>query len=147
MKRLKTEGIVLHRAEVTTAFDYHYLVQVDGSVKENVPVDDKGEHAIMYNGTTIAVAIIGCFAALEPAKLAVPTPMQLSATVSLLRLLNRAYGGKLWVCGHSQLGTKGTSVPEKLVWGHTCPGERFPLADVIAKSGLVPWMPPPMPMA
>ena len=145
MKRLRTDGIVLHRAEIFTPFDYHLLILTDGTVRENVAIDQKGQHAIVFNANTIGVAIIGCFAALEQAKLASPTQAQLNACVELLKKLNAQYGGRLWVAGHSQLGAKGTSVPLKLTYGHTCPGERFPLAGVIAASGLMPWLPAPVP--
>jgi N-acetyl-anhydromuramyl-L-alanine amidase AmpD len=115
--------------------DYHFIIMRDGTVKDNVPVADKGEHAIFYNGSTIAIAVFGDFAALEPGRNNVPTPQQIAACISLMQKLNKMYGGKLWASGHSQLGPKGTAVPSKLLPGHTCPGENFPLASVILKSG------------
>ena len=126
----------MHRAEVWDGKDYHFLVQKDGSILPLTPVDDRGEHAIEYNGSTVAIAVFGDFAALEPGQNNKPTAAQLTSCVLLMQLINSRYGGKLWACGHSQLGTKGTAVASKLIYGHTCPGENFPLADVIAKSGL-----------
>lgn len=142
MKRLRTDGIVIHRAEVFVENDYHIAIDISGNVRELMPIADKAQHAIAFNGNTIAIAVVGCFAAAEKAKYAVPTDAQLSACVALLQRLNAQYGGKLWVAGHSQLGKLATNIPEKLVYGHTCPGERFPLAGVIQKSGLRAWTPP-----
>jgi N-acetyl-anhydromuramyl-L-alanine amidase AmpD len=135
IKRLKTEGLVVHRAEVFDPGAYHFIVQRDGKVIDNLPVDEKGAHALEYNSKTIGIAIYGDFAALEPGKYHKPTPEQIAACITLMQKLNKMYGGKLWAAGHSQLGLKGTSVPLKLTPGHTCPGENFPLASVILKSG------------
>lgn len=141
MKRLRTEGLVLHRAEVFTTTDYHFIIMRDGTVKDNLPVDQKGEHAIFFNGFTIAIAIFGDFASAEPGKNSKPTDAQLSACVTLMQKLNKMYGGNLWASGHSQLGAKATNVPSKLLLGHTCPGENFPLAAVILKSGCKIYVP------
>lgn len=126
---------MIHRAEVFDPGAYHFIIQRDGKVKDNLPVDEKGAHSLEYNGTTIGIAIFGDFAALEPGINHRPTDAQVSACITLMQKLNKMYGGKLWAAGHSQLGTKGTSVPTKLLLGHTCPGENFPLASVILKSG------------
>lgn len=136
MIRSSTKGIVLHRAEVWNGKDYHFIIQTNGSIFPLVPLTDKGEHAIAYNDETVAIATFGDFASLEPGKNNKPTEAQLSSCVLLMQLINSMYGGRLWACGHSQLGTRGTSVPLKLQLGHTCPGEYFPLADIIKRSGL-----------
>lgn len=126
---------MIHRAEVFDKGAYHFTIQTDGKVIENMPVDEKGAHALNYNGKTIGIAIYGDFAAFEPGRYHWPTPEQISACITLLQKLNKMYGGNLWVTGHSLLGTKGTSIAKKLIPGHTCPGENFPLASVILKSG------------
>lgn len=126
---------MVHRAEVFTTSDYHFIIQRDGSIKENVPVDDRGEHSIYYNGCTVAIAVFGDFASLEPGRNNKPTKQQIDACITLMQKINKMYGGKLWASGHSQLGPKATSNPTKLLPGHTCPGENFPLASVILKSG------------
>ena len=141
MIRARTDGIILHRAEVYSLTDYHYVVMRDGSVKPLCPLSEKGEHAIAFNGSTIGVAVFGCFAALEPGRNAIPTAPQLGSTIVLLQHLNTMYGMNLWVAGHSELGRAGTSVASKLTYGHTCPGENFPLDDLVKKSGLRRWAP------
>ncbi len=139
IKRLKTLGIVIHRAEVFTADDYHFEINRDGTIKQIVPLTEKGAHAIAFNGTTIAIAVFGDFAALEPGLHSHPTQAQLDTCIALMRSLNALYGNTLWAAGHSQLGPTATDVPSKLIAGHTCPGENFPLADVISKSGCKPY--------
>jgi N-acetyl-anhydromuramyl-L-alanine amidase AmpD len=141
MLRARTEGIVVHRAEVYSNEDYHFIVMKDGSIKPLCPLSDKGAHAIAYNGSTVGVAVFGDFAALEPGLNKFATPAQLTSTVALLQYINALYGMKLWVAGHSELGVAGTSVPAKLTYGHTCPGENFPLNDLVQKSGLRRWAP------
>lgn len=140
MKRLRTEGIVIHRAEVFSTTEYHFVVDKAGTVKELTPVADKAEHAVYFNSNSIAIAVYGCFASLEPGLNLYPTYQQVVAVVELCKKLNAQFGGQLWVAGHSQLGTKGTTVPVKLTPGHTCPGEFFPLAEVILRSGLRPYL-------
>jgi len=137
IERKVTNGIVLHRAEVWTGTDYHFLIMKNGAIVPLLPMEEKGAHAVEYNGTTVAIAVFGDFAALEPGQNNAPTTQQLASCVLLMQLINARYGGKLWACGHSQLGLKGTTVPLKLTYGHTCPGENFPLTDVIAESGLI----------
>lgn len=132
---------MIHRAEVFTTSDYHYIVMRDGSIKEIVPLADKGAHAIAFNGSTVGVAVFGDFASLEPGKNNHPTPNQLASCVTLLRRINEQYGNALWCSGHSQLGPTATDVPLKLVTGHTCPGENFPLMQVILDAGLKPYKP------
>lgn len=141
MIRPRTEGIVVHRAEVYSATDYHLIVMRDGSIKPLCPLSDKGAHAVNYNSSTIGLAVFGDFAALEPGLNRMPTPAQLDAVLVSLQFLNRLYGGKLWVAGHSELGTAGTDVPSKLTYGHTCPGENFPMDDLVKKSGLTRFVP------
>lgn len=136
MNRSKTVGIVIHRAEVWSGKDYHFIIDTKGGILPLVPIDEKGEHAVQLNGTTVAIALFGDFASDEPGLNDKPTAPQISSCLLLMQLINTRYGGKLWACGHSQLGTKGTTVALKLMPGHTCPGENFPLADVIKKSGL-----------
>lgn len=139
MKRLRTEGIVVHRAEVFTLDDYHFCINRDGTLKQIVPLTDKGAHAIAFNGNTIAIAVFGCFASKMPGRNSNPSQPQVDTCIALMRSLNALYGNTLWAAGHSQLGKAGTDVAQKLEVGFTCPGENFPLADVIAKSGLKPY--------
>lgn len=140
IKRLRTEGIVIHRAEVFNTTEYHFIVDRAGTVKELTPVADKAAHAVFFNGNSIGLAVFGCFASLEPGVNQYPTYQQVAAVVDLCKRLNTQFGGNLWVTGHSQLGARGTTVPLKLTSGHTCPGEFFPLAKVILWSGLRPYL-------
>lgn len=140
VKRLRTLGVVIHRAEVFTTTDYHFLIARNGTVQDLVPVSDKADHAIAFNNSTIGVAVFGDFACGEPGINNHPTYQQIVAVVALLKKLNAMYGGSLWCAGHSQLGPTATSFPEKLTFGHTCPGENFPLTDVILRSGLLSYM-------
>jgi N-acetyl-anhydromuramyl-L-alanine amidase AmpD len=132
---------VIHRAEVFTSDDYHFVIFKDGTIKTIVPLTERGAHAIAFNGTTIAIAVFGDFAALEPGLNNHPTQQQLDTCIALMRSLNAMYGNALWAAGHSQLGPTATDVPSKLVYGYTCPGENFPLADVISKSGCKTYKP------
>lgn len=138
MRRLKTEGIIVHRAEVfgAGADDYHFCINKDGTLKQIVPLTDKGAHAKAFNATTIGIAIFGCFARRMPGANYHATQPQIDTCIALMRSLNALYGNTLWAAGHSQLGTAGTDVAQKLVTGYTCPGENLPLLDIILKSGL-----------
>lgn len=138
MKRPKTEGIVLHRTEKWTGDDYHIIVQRDGTWDFHVPLEDVGFHACRYNQSSIAVAIFGDFAALEPGLNWHPTKEQIDETIHLVQYIPKHYPDIKWIAGHTQLGAKGTAIPNKLVPGHTCPGENFPLKRIIAASGLLP---------
>jgi N-acetyl-anhydromuramyl-L-alanine amidase AmpD len=142
MRRSRTEGIVVHRAEVFTTTDYHYVVGRDGAIRRVVALEEKGAHAKDYNATTVGIALFGDFAALEPGANHHATDVQIDATVALMRTVNAFYSNTLWATGHSRLGSKGTDVPLKLVAGHTCPGENLPLDDIIRRSGCKPFAPP-----
>lgn len=136
MKRTRTLGIVLHRSEVQTGRDYHFLVGLSGDIRQLVPQDDVGEHALSFNKTTIGVAIFGDFASKEKGRNHHPTTTQISATIALVQRLQAEYG-PLWVTGHTNLGIRGTRYPQKLLVGHTCPGENFPLAYIIEKTNAI----------
>lgn len=142
MKRLTTEGIVLHRAEVYTGDDYHFLVMRDGTVKALVPPDCVAFHACRFNQTTIAIATYGDFASKEPGLNWHPTKVQIARVKGLIESLCTQYPSIKWISGHSNLGPSGTAIPKKLIPGHTCPGENFPLDEMIVASGLAP-LPPP----
>lgn len=139
MKRIKTDGIVFHRAEVFTGDDYHFLIMRDGTIKPLVPHADVGWHSCAYNQTTIAIAVFGDFASSEPGLNWYPTKAQIQATIDLVEQMRAIYPTAVWGAGHSELGHKGTQVLNKLVTGHTCPGEHFPLADVILRTQLQPF--------
>lgn len=136
MKRLRTTGIVLHRSEVTRGNDYHYLVLRDGDYKLLVQPADVAFHALSYNKETVAIAIFGDFASKEPGLNWHPTPAQLQTTKFLINQFRRWYPTISWIAGHSELGRKGTAFPTKLVEGHTCPGEHFPMQEIVVSSGL-----------
>ncbi|MGI4812696.1 MAG: N-acetylmuramoyl-L-alanine amidase [Janthinobacterium lividum] len=136
MRRTKTLGIVIHRAEVTSNTDYHFLIGHAGDIRQLVPQDDVGEHALKYNKTTIGIAVFGDFASKEKGRNYHPTTTQIVATIALIKRLQAEYG-PLWVTGHTNLGIQGTRYPAKLVEGHTCPGENFPLQYVIEQTHAV----------
>lgn len=136
MIRQKTEGVVLHRTERWTGDDYHIIVQKDGMWDFHVPLHDVAFHACRYNHNTIAVAIFGDFASMEPGLNWHPTPEQIEETIHLVQYLPKEFPSLKWIAGHSQLGVQGTAIPNKLVPGHTCPGENFPLNSIMSKSGL-----------
>lgn len=138
MKRPTTEGIVIHRTEKWTGDDYHIIVQKDGTWDFLVPIHDVAFHACRYNQTTIAIAIFGDFASMEPGLNWYPTKAQTEEALHLVQYLPRHFPSIKWIAGHSQLGVKGTAIPNKLVTGHTCPGEHFPLDNIIRGSGLTP---------
>lgn len=131
---------MIHRAEVFTPGDYHYLINKDGTITPITDVAEKCEHACFYNGNTIAIAVFGCFASSLPGQNYRPSTAQLETCVALMRTLNAHFGNKLWAAGHSQLGAKGTLIAAKLLPGYTCPGENFPIDNIIAKSGCKPFV-------
>lgn len=136
MKRPKTTGIVIHRAEVFRGNDYHYVVMRDGDYKLLVQPADVAFHALSYNKETVAIAVYGDFASKEPGLNWHPTPAQLQTVKFLVNQFRRWFPSITWISGHSELGHKGTAYPTKLVPGHTCPGENFPLDEIITSSGL-----------
>lgn len=116
--------------------DYHYLVLRDGEYKRLVPPQDVAFHALSFNKETMAIAIFGCFAAAEPGLNWHPTLSQIGTVKLLINQIKSWYPSVTWIAGHSELGRKGTAFPTKLVPGHTCPGENFPLLEIITSSGL-----------
>lgn len=138
MKRPVTEGIVLHRTEVYVGNDYHLVILRNGTIRKLVDLEDVALHACRYNRSTIAVAIFGDFASKEPGLNWYPTTEQLDALRKIMKIIIVSYPTIRFIAGHSELGVAGTAIPTKLVSGHTCPGEHFPLADIIAQSGLKP---------
>lgn len=130
MRSLK--GIVIHRGEIADSnSEYHYLVHKDSSVVQLNPDYKVAPHAKDWNGVTLGICVFGDFASSEPGRNWTPGPAQVAAVVKLCKDLRSKYGD-LWIKGHSELGPSGTAIPEKLVAGHTCPGERFPLDEVRA---------------
>lgn len=138
MKRPTTEGIVIHRCEVWSGDDYHVMIDRNGFWKFLVDVDEVAFHACSYNHSTIAIAIFGDFASMEPGLNWHPTSQQIEECVHLISVCRNQFPSLKWIAGHSQLGVKGTVIPNKLVPGHTCPGENFPLDTIIKRSGLKP---------
>ena len=123
--RKLTDLIVLHRAEV--GFEvYNFQVSFDGTVLQHVPFQEKAAHARKFNGRSVGIAVQGDFASLEPAIHGVPTQAQLASVEQLIRDLVWWFG-PCYFHGHSELGPDGTTFAGKLVAGHTCPGERYPL--------------------
>jgi len=145
-RRAATRGIVIHRAEVWGPTEYHFVVRRDGSVDSVVPLQDRAEHALVWNATTVAVAFEGCFAAGIKALHATPTREQLDSGEALIRGLLWWYGPRwLFVRGHTELGPTATRFLEKLVTSppeadQSCPGTRFPL-DTFRSACLTPWWP------
>lgn len=129
-KRLKTTHIVIHRAEVWTGKEYHFVVLRDGKVEYCVPVEDKGAHAFRANAYSVGIALQGCFASALGGKYRVPTDVQYRATKELIGWLKGLYG-ELKVVRHSDLGMDGTRLKEKLVWEHSCPGDLFDMNRLI----------------
>lgn len=136
MKRTSTQGIVIHRTEKWTGHDYHYIVKRDGDFKLIVAPADVAFHALSYNKSTVAIAVYGDFASKEPGLNWHPTIAQIATVKYLITQFKRWYPSIEWIAGHSELGHKGTAFPTKLVDGHTCPGENFPLSEIIKFSGL-----------
>jgi hypothetical protein len=107
--RTRTLFLVVHRAEV--GFDsYHAVVMQDGTVAQQHPWDAHGDAVRNFNSVAVSVAFQGDFAAGDRAKYGVPTPEQLAAGETLFVMLRKRY-------------------PEAKISGHSCPGERFPLAS------------------
>lgn len=124
MKRPKSTHIVIHRAEVWTPKQYHFVVLRDGKVEYCVPVEDKAEHALKANSYGLAIAFQGCFTSKLPAKYDTPTEAQYKAGKELIVWLKSLYGD-LKVVRHSDLGFDGTRHKEKLIPGYDCPGDLF----------------------
>ena len=136
MKRKSTQGIVIHRSEIWKPTDYHYIVMRDGDYRLLVAPADVAFHALSYNKSTVSIAVFGDFASKEPGLNWHPTLAQLQTVKFLIAQFIRWFPSIEWISGHSELGYKGTAFPTKLVEGHTCPGEHFPMEEIIASSGL-----------
>lgn len=97
---------------------YHFIVKPDGSVEQAVPLEDVAPHVKLYNNESIGIGIIGDFRA-KP-----PTDEQVWSAAELCAMLREWYPG-VRITGHTELGAKATSDPEK-----QCPGNQFPLAHM-----------------
>ncbi len=125
-------GIVIHRGEVTAASrEYHVLVMKDGTRVRLRPDTEKAPHARLWNRTTLGLCVFGDFAQAEPGANWDPTEAQYEGVIAQIREWRELYG-PLWVKGHSELGSGGTSVLSKLSYApdHSCPGLRFDLDRV-----------------
>lgn len=126
VRRKKTVGIVIHRAEVWTPTDYHGVIMRSGTFETLVQIDQVAYHAKKFNSSTIGIAVFGDFAPAERSKYAHPTREQLLTLVDLC-LKYRSKYGNLWIKGHTELGPDGTAYPEKLTPEHACPGSNLDL--------------------
>lgn len=104
---------------------YHYVILPDGSIQTGRPEWMRGAHVRGANDY-IGVCLIGNFSTTaNPAGLVkphVPTPAQLDALHALLfKLIRKYHLTPEQVLGHSDLAPT------------ACPGDRFPLARVIAR--------------
>lgn len=124
IKRNATSHIIIHRAEVWTDKEYHFVIKRDGSVEYCVPVENKGAHALNANAYSVGIAFQGCFASALGGRYRVPTDAQYKAGKELIDWLQGLYG-PLQVKRHSDLGTAGTRIKEKLIWEYSCPGDLF----------------------
>lgn len=123
LPRNKTTLIVIHRAEIITD-EYHFIVDTDGHIHQRLDFNCVASHAVAFNSASIAIAFFGNFAALEHSLHPEPTGAQIEAGIELINNLRWWYGSRVPIKGHSELGPAGTRFPEKLILGHTCPGER-----------------------
>lgn len=127
--RSETRFIVLHRGEVELQ-EYHVTVNRDGSIVYNRDLDAKDQCCRNFNSVSLSVVVVGAFCSSYPkARYATPSAEQLAVLPALLaRLLTKYPAAKL--SGHSELGTGGTYDVNKLKPENSCPGDRFPLAEV-----------------
>lgn len=139
MKRLHTTMLVIHREETDeAAHEYNFIIDFDGTVAAGIPEDDKGAHAVAFNGVSVGVAFHGDFARGDTAVHALPTPAQWQAGLQLCVRLCRKYGlSAASIHGHSELGPSATRVPAKLIYDPdgSCPGLNFDLHKFRAELG------------
>lgn len=89
---------------------YHFLVLVDGTVQQLLPLTRVGSHAKGYNTSSIGVAVVG-----SDLERRAPLHLQIDALVRLVAVL-RGLNGGLRVVGHTALPGASTDP------GKVCPG-------------------------
>ena len=107
---------------------YHYVILPDGTVQSGRPEWMRGAHARGHNDF-LGICLVGNFdpdsnpdGAQQPDR---PTDEQLDALVGLLRdLLTKYRLTSADICRHSDIGAT------------VCPGERFPMEEVIRRVGV-----------
>ena len=94
-----------HRARGFAAIGYHYVVHLDGTVREGRPVARQGAHVKGRNRRTIGVCYIGGVDAAGRPK-DTRTPAQKAAIDRLLRRLLREHPTIATISGHNQYAAK-----------------------------------------
>ena len=129
-KRAKTTAIVLHHAAASkcsvnnvhswhlangwAGIGYHFFVRKDGSVWQGRPIDKTGSHAKGANSYSIGICFEGDFT-----RETMPA-MQLAAGKELVSYVKNKYPSITKVLKH------------KDVCATTCPGDKFPFAQIAA---------------
>ena len=93
-----------HRQRGWRCIGYHYVIELDGTVRKGRREGFTGAHCKGYNSRSLGICYIGGLSADDHPK-DTRTPAQLQAMQDLLRFLLRKYPDAL-VAGHNQLAPK-----------------------------------------
>lgn len=106
-----------HRAKLKTGgkSPYHFLILLDGTIEQALPLGVRGNHAAGYNAESWAAALVGDF------RMHPPRPVQWRALVRLCSVLVPHTRG-LTIVSHDQVRD-----PPK-----DCPGEGLSLPSLVA---------------
>jgi len=86
-----------HKKKGFSDIGYHYVITRSGIILDGRELGTVGAHALHRNADSIGVCMIGNFNNYKPANI------QLTACVTLYRMLNKMYGKKLIVEFHHEL--------------------------------------------
>lgn len=107
-----------HRGRGWSGIGYHFYVRKDGGIYQGRPIDKVGAHCTGQNAASIGICFEGNY---ETSDTSMPD-VQYNAGVALLDYLMDKYPTITEKCGHKKYGTT------------ACPGQYFPLEDLIAGS-------------
>jgi len=101
---------------------YHFVVQLDGSIKAGRPLNQAGAHAKGHNTNSIGIAYVGGLDKYRKPK-DTRTIAQIYALRALVETLEIFYDGEVYTLGHRDLSVdlNGDGVVSKNEWMKQCP--------------------------
>ena len=100
---------------------YHFLIGIDGTVKQGRPIEQQGAHAKGYNANSIGIAYVGGLDSYGKPK-DTRTTAQIHALRAAVSVLKALYGN-VGVVGHRDLSVdlNGDGSISKNEWMKACP--------------------------